>query len=220
MRLNNYKKSIPLDLGTLFFCLSIIFIFTNSNRGIVLAGGVLLILLAIVFWSFSAFRQFFYKENIILYLLVFLISVVLAGFNCIIKECIFEFGQFITFIIWGILFLLFVINVKTYFQFYQILQSCVISGLILSLFIIFQQNKYDLDLSRSSFSFMGQDMLDPNFLANFICLGLFMGCFLIIYQKKFQIFNILSVIFMLIAIFLTGSRAGFLYILISFWYVL
>lgn len=146
----------------------------------------------------------------------FLLCVTLAGFVCVYKKNIFELGQFVTFLLWGVLFLLFIINIKNNQQFRLILESCTFSGLLLSLFTIFSKEKYELDVTRGSFRFMEQDMLDPNFLATFICLGIYAACFLLIYQRKYRIFNIFAVSIMLTAVFFTGSRAGFLYLCIAF----
>lgn len=216
MYLNNCKTFIFFDLGTISFCLSILLVFTNSNRGIFLSGGFFPIFFTILFWGISSCKKKLPKINATAFLILFLLCVTLAGLTCIFKRNVFELGQFSTFILWGSLFLLFIIHVKKYQQFYFILHSCTASGLLLSFFTIFSKEKYDLDVTRGSFRFMEQNMLDPNFLATFICLGIYATCFLLIYHKKHRIFNGFAISTMMAAVFITGSRAGFLYLCIAF----
>ena len=214
------KKPTLTRCSTFFLCLLILSMFTNSNNGFFMAGGYIWFWLMTIFFAgeLLSFKTIHYNKYCILGA-VFCLSTLLAGIICIFKNNVFELGQLVTFLAFGCAFIEICIYPFRKSEINAILICCIVSGLILSFLIITQKAIYHNDVTRRSYSVFGQSMLDPNFLSSFIVFCSFISVHFFL-KNKHIFANIAAILIMIYAIFLTGSRAAFLYIGIAYLFAL
>ena len=220
MQKHSLKKPTFIRCSTLFMCVSILGLFANSNNGFFMAGGYIGFWLMTLSFAFElSLIKTFQNNKYCIIGLIFCISVLCAGLICLIKNNILELGQLVTFLVFSAAFIEIGIYPFRKSEVNAILLSCIISGLILSFLVITQRAIYHNDITRRSYAVFGHGMLDPNFLSSFIAFCSFISAHYFL-KNKYNLFNVIAILIMVYAIFLTGSRAAFLYLGIGYLFAL
>lgn len=220
MQKHSLKKPTLIRCSTLLMCASILGLFANSNNGFFMAGGYISFWLMTFFFALELFviRTFQCSKYCIIGI-VFCISVLCAGLTCIVKSNILELGQLVTFLVFAAAFVEIGVYPFRKKEVNAILICCIVSGLILSFLVITQKAIYHNDITRRSYSVFDHSMLDPNFLSSFIVFCSFISAHYFL-KNKYNLLNVIAILLMVYAIFLTGSRAAFLYLGIGYLFAL
>lgn len=151
------------------------------------------------------------EQKCILFLFVYL------GFNLInYKERVVS-GVYISYISYLVLFFLISLKKHNKREVKFLINSYLISSLIISLLILISKTELDGWVNTHRYTIKSIDTyIDPNYIASFISIGLIIAFnkVLINIKKKIFYFNLIIVIINLNAIFYTGSRAAILTIFI------
>lgn len=220
MQKHSLKKPTLIRCSTLLMCASILGLFANSNNGFFMAGGYISFWLMTFFFALELFiiRTFQCSKYCIIGI-VFCISVLCAGLTCIVKSNILELGQLVTFLVFAAAFVEIGVYPFRKKEVNAILICCIVSGLILSFLVITQKAIYHNDITRRSYAVFDHGMLDPNFLSSFIAFCSFISTHYFL-KNKYNLLNVIAILIMVYAIFLTGSRAAFLYLGIGYLFAL
>ncbi len=217
MTINSYSKS---DEIFKYLCLAIFIVFTfTDNHNALFISDYYFPLLMFVFLDFiSKLRR---KRLIVNYkatiFLVLLLMICIGALNN--AEGI-DRGTFFSYIGWFV-FMFVATNECPRIKLINMLMiSFIIGSVIMSLMVfIFRQNYYqsvEIGL-RYTIKFMGNDVVDPNYLASFLFVGGGMSIYALAFSKdtlKYKKCYFISTMIILIAMLMVGSRAGYVAIFI------
>lgn len=205
--LDNKKEVSPVL--TFFFCFYIAFCFFEPYINNLIGGyGRYIIFLVIIcfLFSYKQIRIEWYHISIIMWFFLKVISVFWVSTNHIVQShFLSQIGMLLLFIIMTI--------VKFENQFIvRVLNTLLFSSSILAILCLFFSQPYEGVEVRQVLTINGAQM-DPNNQAAFLLIGSAISLYLLFNKKNTILFSILYIILSMIiiyAIFLTGSRGGFI----------
>lgn len=207
-----FSSRVPFIILSLF----VIFLFTNNHSALFISDYFILPVLFSLFALLTIVRtgKFVLDYFSIGFIFVFVIGVFLS----LIHFTEIDRGTMLSYFVWLIV-LITVPSVKPDTKSIgYLLNGFILGALVCSLIFIFFHVEYG-DTGRLTIRFLNNEEIDPNYLGCFLCIG-FSFCLLYIMKtirkRAFLLLYILSSIIILYAIFLSGSRAAYLFALLSF----
>lgn len=213
VRLNEIERSKQkvesVSLGVFFLFMEIVFCFINNHKALFIADYYIFLLLFVGYILFK--RQGTMRIHPIMLSLIIVFVTSLLFFSMV------DRGTLLSYIIWII-----VMNLGLSYKFNKKELSCmmwgfVIGSLIMAILVIAQQHHFYYPGSyRFSIQLFNNEEVDPNYLAAFMYLGAIFSIHNLLDKKQKKKYLLtLFLIIILIAIFMTGSRAVYVALAIA-----